>query len=107
MDCFPFSDPPAALYKGDSRTRTLDISVDGVVMMAWTSSGETAGFETVDLGVQGKVIDLHGVLADSDWLSISEVGAAEDCFASVVCTAHGGFPDSASGRLAIGLNSAL
>lgn len=82
---------PAALYKGDSRTRTLDISVNGVVIMTWTSSGETAGFETIELGVQGAVIDLYGVLADSDWLSILEVGAAEDIFPSVVCTARGAY----------------
>ncbi|CAM9243860.1 unnamed protein product [Ectocarpus sp. 4 AP-2014] len=46
--------------------------------MAWTSSGETAAFETVELGVQGTVIDLHGVLADSEWLSILEVGILVD-----------------------------
>ncbi|CAM9563406.1 unnamed protein product [Ectocarpus sp. 6 AP-2014] len=44
----------------------------------WTSSGETAAFETIELGVQGTVIGLHGVLADSDWLSILEVGILVD-----------------------------
>ncbi|CAN0239919.1 unnamed protein product [Ectocarpus sp. 12 AP-2014] len=48
------------------------------MIMAWTSSGETAAFETIELGVQGTVIDLHGVLADSDWLSILEVGILVD-----------------------------
>ncbi|CAN0328199.1 unnamed protein product, partial [Ectocarpus sp. 12 AP-2014] len=49
-----------ALYKGDSRTRAVEIFVDGVMIMVWTSSGETAAFETIELGVQGTVIDLHG-----------------------------------------------
>ncbi|CAM9463486.1 unnamed protein product [Ectocarpus sp. 13 AM-2016] len=48
------------------------------MIMAWTSSGETAAFETIELGVQGTVIDLHGVLADSDWLSILEVDILVD-----------------------------
>lgn len=73
----PFFWLSAALYRGDSRTRTIDIFVDGVAIKAWTSSGETTGFETIELGVQGTVIDLRGVLTDSDWLSISEVGSAE------------------------------
>lgn len=59
--------------------------------MAWTSSGETAAFETIELGVQGTVIDLHGVLAESDWLSILEVGAAEDISPSIVFIAHGAY----------------
>lgn len=83
---------PAALYNGDSRTRTLDITVtgdDGVAIVAWTSSGETDAFETIELGVQGKFIRLRGVLTDSEWLSILEVGAAEDNVASSVgYTAH-------------------
>ncbi|CAM9225364.1 unnamed protein product, partial [Scytosiphon promiscuus] len=62
-----------ALYKGDTRTRTMDVVVDGEVILTWTSSGNTAGFDDVLLGVQGQAIELRGVLADSEWLSISEV----------------------------------
>lgn len=63
-----------ALYKGDTRTRTIDIYVDGDKVTTWTSSGTTTGFESVELGAQGQVVELRGVLADSEWLSILEVG---------------------------------
>ncbi|CAM9557128.1 unnamed protein product [Hapterophycus canaliculatus] len=62
-----------ALYKGDTRTRTMDILVDDELVLTWTSAGISAGFEFVELGVQGQVIELRGVLTDSEWLSISEV----------------------------------
>eukprot|EP00752_Nemacystus_decipiens_P006549 g5897.t1 len=62
-----------ALYKGNTRTRIIDIYVDDVKITTWTSSGKTAGFESVELGTQGQVIELHGVLAESEWLSILEV----------------------------------
>lgn len=51
----------------------MDIYVDGVMLTTWTSSGTTSGFETVDLGVAGKTVELRGVQADSEWLSILEV----------------------------------
>lgn len=63
----------SAMYKGDSRTRAIDIYVDGIMATSWTSSGNTLSFETVDLGVVGKTIELRGVLDDSEWLSIMEV----------------------------------
>lgn len=61
------------MYKGDTRTRTMDVYVDGVVQTTWTSSGTTTGFENIELGVSGHAVELRGVLADSEWLSILEV----------------------------------
>ena len=61
------------MYKGDERTRTVDIYVDGAVITSWTSSGNTLDFETVALGVTGSTIELRGMLEDSEWLSIMEV----------------------------------
>ncbi|CAM9933566.1 unnamed protein product [Pylaiella littoralis] len=62
-----------ATYKGDTRTRTMEIYVDGILQTSWTSSGTTAGLENVDLGVIGQAIEVRGVLAGSEWLSIMEV----------------------------------
>ncbi|CAM9991574.1 unnamed protein product [Ectocarpus fasciculatus] len=62
-----------ALYKGDIRTRTIDIYVDGSHITTWTSSGTTTGFESVELMDQGQVVELVGDLDDIEWLSILEV----------------------------------
>ncbi|CAM9670164.1 unnamed protein product [Ascophyllum nodosum] len=62
-----------AMYKGDERTRTMDIYVDSVLVTTWTNSGTTVDFETVTLGVTGSTIEVRGVLEDSEWLSIMEV----------------------------------
>ncbi|CAN0405209.1 unnamed protein product, partial [Ascophyllum nodosum] len=62
-----------ALYKGDERTRTIEIYVDDVLATSWTSSGTTAGLEIVDLDVIGQEVILRGVLDDSEWLSVKEV----------------------------------
>ena len=51
----------------------MDVYVDDVMVTSWTSSGTTSAFENVDLGVFGQTVELRGVLADSEWLSISEV----------------------------------
>lgn len=51
----------------------MEVLVDDEVILTWTSSGTTVGFDYVPLGVQGQVIELRGVLTDSEWLSISEV----------------------------------
>ena len=67
---------PAALYNGDERTRTIEIYVDGVLATSWTNSGNTAGLELVGLGVTGQEVMLRGVLDDSEWLSVNEVGIA-------------------------------
>ena len=61
------------MYEGDTRTRTMDILVDGQKIITWTSSGTTTDFETVELGITGQTVELQGVLADSEWLSIVEV----------------------------------
>ncbi|CAM9842773.1 unnamed protein product, partial [Ectocarpus sp. 8 AP-2014] len=63
-----------ALYNGDIRVRTIDVSVDGVLVATWTSSGTTDGFESIAFpdGISGTVINLQGVLDDSEWLSIIE-----------------------------------
>lgn len=52
----------------------MDIYVDGILSTSWTSSGTTSAFETVNLGVAGQIIELRGVLTESEWLSIMEVG---------------------------------
>ncbi|CAB1119192.1 unnamed protein product [Ectocarpus sp. CCAP 1310/34] len=62
-----------ALYKGDTRTRTIDMYVDGRHITTWTSSGTTTGFESVLLMDQGQVVELVGDLNDDEWLSILEV----------------------------------
>ena len=55
----------------------MDILVDGQKVVTWTSSGTTAGFEAVELGgITGQMVELQGVLADSEWLSIMEVRVA-------------------------------
>lgn len=81
------------MYKGDTRTRTIDIYVDGSKTDTWTSSGTTTALENVKLGFHftsstssyscvhpgvavEETIELRGVLADSEWLSILEVGSA-------------------------------
>lgn len=72
------------MYKGATRVRTVDVSIDGAVVATWTSSGTAASFESIDLsGYSGEDITVTGVLADLEWLSIVEVGSFE-CRASVV-----------------------
>lgn len=51
----------------------MEIHVNDVLQTSWTSSGTTTDFERVDLSLSGQAIELRGVLADSDWLSIVEV----------------------------------
>ncbi|CAM9343615.1 unnamed protein product, partial [Sphacelaria rigidula] len=64
-----------ALYKGTTRTRTIEVYVDGVLATTWTSSGTTDYFEGVDVsGWCGKLIELVGVnLEPNEWISIIEV----------------------------------
>lgn len=61
------------MYEGDLRTRTVDAFVDDVMVTSSTSSGTTTDFESVELGFSGQTVELRGVLADSEWLSTSEV----------------------------------
>ena len=53
----------------------MDVFIDDALYTTWTSSGTTTDFEAINLsGEAGGVIELQGVLADSEWLSIAEVG---------------------------------
>lgn len=49
--------------------------VDGVLDTTWSSSGKTTQFEGIDLADSGSAltVELRGVLADTEWISISEV----------------------------------
>lgn len=62
-----------AMYKGNLRSRTLDVYIDGVKATSWTSSGTTAAFETVDITGAAETIELRAVVADTVWVSIMEV----------------------------------
>ena len=62
------------MYEGDTRLRTVDVHVEGVLVITWTSSGTTLNFESIDLsGYSGQYITITGVLGDFEWLSIVEV----------------------------------
>lgn len=51
----------------------MDVFVDDVKSTSWTSSGLTTAPENIELGVNGKTVELRGVLEVSEWLSIMEV----------------------------------
>ena len=62
------------MYKGSTRTRTLQVFIDSDLVSTWTSSGTTDDFESIDVSsTSGQLIEVTGVLADSEWLSIIEV----------------------------------
>ncbi|CAN0121365.1 unnamed protein product, partial [Ectocarpus sp. 13 AM-2016] len=70
---YDLSELRLALYKGATRVRTVDVTVDGSLATTWTSSGTTDGFESIDLsGFFGQDITVTGVLDNSEWLSIKE-----------------------------------
>lgn len=63
----------------------MEVYVDDALVTTWTSSGTTDGFESIDLsGVSGEVIEVTGVLANSEWLSIVEVSPKRGCSAGEV-----------------------
>lgn len=65
------------MYKGSTRTRTVQEYVDSDLISTWTSSGTTDEFESIDISsVSGQVIEVTEVLGDSEWLSIIEVSQA-------------------------------
>ena len=69
-----------ALYKGDERTRSVNVWIDGVYTHTITSSGTTIDFETYDLiapGAMTVVLQASGVEGNG-WLSITEVSEGED-----------------------------
>lgn len=56
------------------------VYVDGALITTWTSSGTTDDFESIDLsGTSGEIIEVTGVLGDSEWISIVEVGYCCTC----------------------------
>lgn len=54
--------------------RTMEIYVDDELITTWSSSGTTTDLEGIDFDAVGETVELRGVLADSEWLSILEVG---------------------------------
>lgn len=64
------------MHKGDERTRTMEIYVDGDLQTSWTSSGTTTAFENIEVDANGQAVEIRGVLTDSEWLSITEVRAS-------------------------------
>lgn len=66
-----------ALYRGTQRTRTVDVIIDGILVITWTSSGATDEFQRIGIsGESGQVIEIRGVLPDEDsWLSITEASS--------------------------------
>ncbi|CAN0221761.1 unnamed protein product, partial [Pylaiella littoralis] len=61
------------MYKGNERQRAVEVSVDGVFVTSWTSSGQTLDFESVDLsGSYGRDVTITAILGDSEWISITE-----------------------------------
>lgn len=65
-----------ALHKGSEIKRTLQVYVDDVLAATWASSGDTPGFESIDLsGSSGSIVVVTTVLADMEWIGINEVGS--------------------------------
>lgn len=58
----------------------MDVYVDGALVTTWTSSGTTIAPESILFTeTSGQVVELTGVLADSEWLSIIEVRYLNEC----------------------------
>ncbi|CAM9398222.1 unnamed protein product [Sphacelaria rigidula] len=76
---YTFADPltieglKIALYEGELRKRSLEIYIDGVITAAWTSTGTTSDFETLEFRGTGSTIELLGLQEATEWLSITEV----------------------------------
>lgn len=69
------SEMRVALWKGDQRTRSIDVLVDGALDGTFVSSGTTTDYETYDLVVaQVNEVVLQAVdIADNGWLSVTGV----------------------------------
>lgn len=52
----------------------MEVYVDDALITTWASSGTTTDLEAVDFDVVGETVELRGVLDNSEWLSILEVG---------------------------------
>ncbi|CAM9472837.1 unnamed protein product, partial [Sphacelaria rigidula] len=61
-----------ALFRGDETVRTMEIYLDDELITTWSSSGTTTDLEGIDFDAVGETVELRGVLADSEWLSILE-----------------------------------
>lgn len=63
-----------ALHKGDERTRSINVWVDGELVTTVMSSGMTLGYESYELiAPQATTIVLQAAGARAEWLSITEV----------------------------------
>ena len=64
-----------ALYKGDTRTRSVNVWVDGVLQQTIESSGTTTDFERYQLiASDAMTVTLQAVsTTDNGWLSVTEV----------------------------------
>ena len=67
-----------AFYKGDERTRSVDVFVDGVLKNTILTSGTTRGYEAYELIAIGAstVVPSSAAVEDNGWLSISGVSRA-------------------------------
>ncbi|CAN0410730.1 unnamed protein product, partial [Ascophyllum nodosum] len=65
-----------AFYKGDERTRKLNVKLNGSARSVIQSSGETDGFESFELETdETETLTLEAVnLRGDEWISITEVG---------------------------------
>lgn len=62
------------MYEGDSRQVTMEVRVDGVLITTYTTAGtDHLPDQIIFTGVSGQVVELTGVLGDSEWLSIVQV----------------------------------
>lgn len=63
-----------ALHKGDERTRSVNVLVDGELVTTVMSSGMTLSYESYELiAPQATTIVLQAAGSRNDWLSITEV----------------------------------
>lgn len=72
-----------ALWKGDQRKRTMNVWVDGVLVVAIESSGNTEGYEPFAVSAAGAttiVLQASG-MEDNGWLSI--LGVSPDKFLNI------------------------
>lgn len=76
-----------AFHEGDTRSTSIQVSVDEIVVIPeWTSSGNTLDFESISLeGNSGQEIILAGLLADREWIDITEVRASKRGECGVCC----------------------
>lgn len=89
----------AAFYKGDERTRTMEVDVDGTLVTTYTSSGESSLFEIIDITGPGRVITVTGVLEPDEWFSILEVSNSSSIDVVGRCLPRHANPEQAGSAL--------